>query len=102
LVRAVSAPVRGWKTCEFACDAADVDMMRAVLARHRFIDADRTTHDGRALKYRIDLSRLPDALEWRAAALMVNRDLEKIASLHRLPSDLPPRPPPSAPPDEVA
>jgi hypothetical protein len=83
---------RGTKFCTFACDATDAEHCVAVLARHPYVD-EAVSHEGGKLHYRIDLALLEEG-DGPAAELRVTRDLERVVSRHRAPTD--------PPPDEVA
>ena len=78
---------QGWRALSFACSYEVADLCARRLAAYSSISA-VLYRDG-ALRAQIDLSRLP-AGDGPAFAMMVTKDLERIASRHCLPSEPPP------------
>ena len=88
-------PLRGWKVCEFECDASDAELLRTHLttctSTREIVDHASITYvtSKGKLFYTLDLSRLPIA-DVQCVRLMIDRELHGVRSRHRLPSEPPP------------
>lgn len=85
-------PKRGWRFVRFPCEYDEAERLRERLVKkHPCVDADAISYHCGALHFAIDLAFARDKGGGPAKELQITRDLETVASLHRFPSDPPPR-----------
>ena len=81
-------PVVGVTTWTFLCSFEDADLVRARLARFRYVDVDRCFYADGRMSIRVDLALLPHG-DGPALRLAMERDLQTVIARHRLPTDRP-------------